>query len=103
MATRETKAQDEAHEENRPVRTFRARGCRVSVFENRTKDEAGRESVWFKASLRRVYREGEEFKTTTSLSVTDVPVALHLLSKAFEFMLEAEAARRAPEPRRETS
>lgn len=73
---------------NRPLRVFRARGVRCAVFENQTTIE-GRPVTFLKADLRRVYKDGEEFKTTHALSVNDVPVARLLLEQAFAFMLEA--------------
>src|SRR2546423_499930 len=75
---------------NRPVRVFRLRGVKVAVFENRAETE-GRGSLYHKVSIQRIYREGEEFKTTTSLGRDDLPVVRLLLERAWEFILEAEA------------
>ena len=76
----------------KPVVAFRLRGISVSVFANQaTRD--GRESTYHKVSLQRTYREGDEFKTTSSLSRDDLPVAKLLLERAWEFILEAEANR----------
>lgn len=74
----------------KPVQVFRARGVKVSVFENRTG-----ETVWFKTTLLRIYREteSEEWKTTTSLSRDDLPIAARLLQKAWDFILETESGR----------
>lgn len=77
---------------NRPLRVFRARGVSVAVFENQAVIE-GRQVMFLKAELRRVYRDGDEFKTTHALSVHDVPVARLLLEQAFAFMLEANQDR----------
>jgi hypothetical protein len=77
---------------NRPLRVFRARGVSVAVFENLAVIE-GRQVTFLKAELRRVYRDGDEFKTTHALSVHDVPVARLLLEQAFAFMLEANQER----------
>lgn len=73
-------------ESNKPIRTFRLRGVKVAVFENRTEQGA-----FYKTSLQRIYREGEEWKTTTSLGRDDLPVARLLLGWAWEFILEAES------------
>ena len=72
----------------KPVQVYRARGVKVSVFENHSGD-----NVFFKVALQRIYREGEEWKTTTSLSRDDLPIARHLLLRAWDFVLETEAAR----------
>lgn len=68
---------------NRPVKVFRLRGVKVSVFENRAQD-----SVFHKLTLQKIYREGEEWKTTTSLGRDDVPIARLLLQRAWEFILD---------------
>src|ERR1700694_3805568 len=74
-----------ATNDNKPVRTFRLRGVKVAVFENKTEQGA-----YYKASLQKIYREGEEWKTTTSLGRDDLPVARLLLERAWEFILETE-------------
>ena len=74
---------------SRPVRTFRLRGVKVAVFENKSEQGA-----FYKTSLQKIYREGEEWKTTTSLGRDDLPVARLLLQRAWEFILETEAAAR---------
>jgi hypothetical protein len=79
-------------EGNKPIRTFRLRGVKVAVFENQTE-----QGVYYKTSLQRIYREGKEWKTTTSLGRDDLPVARLLLGQAWEFILESEAASRANE------
>ena len=74
---------------NAPVFTQRRKGVNVSVFENQLQEG----KAFFKASLQRTYKEGEEFKTTNSLSRDDIPVAMLLLQKAYEFVLDSEAKR----------
>ena len=50
----------------------------------------GRDVVYFKTSLQKIYKDGEEWKTTTSLGRDDLPVARLLMQQAWEFILEAE-------------
>ena len=64
-------------------------GVKVAVFENKSEQGA-----FYKTSLQKIYREGEEWKTTTSLGRDDLPVARLLLQRAWEFILETEAAAR---------
>ncbi|MCP4679924.1 MAG: hypothetical protein GY854_31415 [Deltaproteobacteria bacterium] len=73
----------------KPVQVFRLRGLSASVFANRAKDK-DREVPYFKVSLQRTYRDGKDFKTTTSLSRDDLPIADLLLKRAWAFILEAE-------------
>jgi hypothetical protein len=75
---------------NKPVTSFRLRGVKVSVFANPTQTD-GRPSVFHKVAVQKIYRDGEQFKTTTSLGRDDVPVARLLLQRAWEFILVAEA------------
>lgn len=80
----------------KPVKVYRLRGVKASVFENHAN-----ENVFYKVSLQRIYREGEEFKTTTSFSRDDLPVAQLLLHRAWEFILDAESSRNEQEERHE--
>ncbi len=72
---------------NSPVFTQRRKGVSVSVFENQSQEG----KTYYKASLQRTYKEGDEFKTTSSLSRDDLPVATMLMQKAYEFILDAES------------
>ena len=71
---------------NKPIRVFRLRGVKAAIFENHAA-----ENVFYKVSLQKIYREGEEWRTTTSLGRDDLPVARLLLDRAWEFILETEA------------
>jgi hypothetical protein len=74
----------------KPAQVYRLRGISVSIFRNEAKQE-GRSVPYYKVSLQRTYKSGDEFKTTTVLSRDDLPVAELLLKKAWQFILEAEA------------
>ena len=76
----------------KPVKSFRLRGISASVFENtaKTKD---REVTFHKVSLQRTYRDGDEWKNTTSFGRDDLPIARLLLEQAWQFILETEASR----------
>ena len=80
-------------EKTKPVKSFRLRGVSVAVFENHTQTE-GRDVTFHKVSVQKTYKEGEDFKTTTSLGRDDLPVVRMLLGRAWEFILEKEAAAR---------
>ncbi len=71
---------------NKPIKVFRLKGVKVSVFENKSQ-----ESVFHKLTLQKIYKEGDEWKTTNSLGRDDVPVARLLLQQAWQFVLETEA------------
>ena len=75
---------------NKPINVFRRRGVKVSVFENFA-NNGEQDIVFHKVSLQRIYRDGEEWKTTTSLGCNDIPVARMLLQRAWEFVLDTQA------------
>ena len=81
---------------NKPVKVFRLRGVKASVFENHLE---GQSAVFHKVSLQRIYRDGEEWKTTQSLGRDDIPIARLLLQRAWEFILELSANREDHEAR----
>ena len=56
----------------KPVKVFRSRGVSASVFANQAKSD-GRDITFHKVSLQRTYKDGDEWKTTTSFSRDDLP------------------------------
>ncbi len=46
-------------------------------------------------TLQRAYKDGEEFKHSSSFLRDDVPVVRHLLDQAWQHILELEASRKA--------
>jgi hypothetical protein len=81
-----------AQTSTKPVKVFRLRGVSASVFANDAKTERG--TVTFhKVSLQRAYKNGDEWKQTTSFGRDDLPVAKLLLEQAWQFILETEASR----------
>ncbi len=73
----------------KPMQVFRLRSLSASVFANRAKDK-DREVPYFKVSLQKTYRDGEEFRTTSSLNRDDLPVAGLLLKRAWALILDTE-------------
>lgn len=86
---------------NRPVKVFRLRGVKVSVFENHAAG-SGQPTAFYKTAVQRIYKDGEEWKTTTSLGRDDLPVVRLLLQRAWEFILETEAGGTREEPEQPT-
>lgn len=72
---------------NKPLQVFRHRGISASVFENESKNG----STFHSVTLQRTYKDGDEFKHTSSFSRDEIPVARHLLQQAWEFILDAES------------
>lgn len=80
-----------AQASQKPVKVFRSRGVSASIFANHAKSD-GRDITYHKVSLQRTYKDGDEWKTTTSFGRDDLPVARLLLDRAWEFILDAEAS-----------
>jgi hypothetical protein len=72
----------------KPVKVFRLLGVSASVFAN--KANTGRDAPFYKVSLQRTYKDGDEFRTTSSFSRDDLPIVDLLIRKAWEFVLESE-------------
>jgi hypothetical protein len=84
----------------KPVKVFRFLGVSASVFANKSAQR--RDVPFYKVSLQRTYKDGDEFKTTSSLSRDDLPIADLLIRKSWEFILESEMeARKAASDDRE--
>ncbi len=75
---------------NKPVSVFRLRGISASVFAN-SAQSGDRDITFHKVTLQRTYKDGDEYKTTTSLSRDDLPIAKLLLNRAWQFVLDLEA------------
>jgi hypothetical protein len=72
----------------KPAQQYRLRGLAVSVFANKAKD---RNVPFYKVSMQKTYKDGKDFRTTTSLGRDDLPVVDLLLRKAWVWILEREA------------
>jgi hypothetical protein len=81
-----------AQSSTKPLKVFRLRGISASVFENHSKNTE-RATTFHKVSLQRTYKDGDEFKTTTSFGRDELPVCMHLMQQAWAFILDAESKR----------
>ena len=75
---------------NKPWKVLRSSGVSASIFENSVKTKDG-EVTYFKVSLTRTYREGNEWKSTASLSRDDLPIAALLLQHAWSAIVNSDA------------
>lgn len=91
MAVSQAKESDPASSQ-KPVKVIRLRGVSASVFANHGKSE-GRDITFHKVSLQRSYKDGDEWKQTTSFGRDDLPVVSLVMKRAWEFILDTEASR----------
>lgn len=74
----------------KPVRVFRLRGITASVFANQAETKNG-DITFYKVSIQRTYKDGNDFKTTTSFGRDDLPLVRLLSDRAWQFILDTEA------------
>ena len=94
MTTVNAKAEVAAAESStKPVKVFRDGRLSVSVFRNHA-TVRDQERVFHNAYLQRSYKDGDAFKTTSSLGKDDLPAAQLLLAQAWAWIVQEEATLR---------
>ncbi|MEK6961101.1 MAG: hypothetical protein AABX47_08065 [Nanoarchaeota archaeon] len=69
----------------RPEQKFKAGGVEATVWKNKSQKDGG-ESEYFSVGFTRSYKDkGGSWKTTNSLAVHDIPKAIAVLGKAYEW------------------
>jgi hypothetical protein len=72
---------------SKPLEVFRHRNLSASVFENQSKNGGS----FLTVSLQRSYKDADdEYQHSSSFTRDEIPVARHLLAKAWDFILEQE-------------
>jgi len=72
----------------KPVHVLRRRGVKVSIFENQSGN-----ATFHKTTAQKVYRDDTgAWKTTSSFGRDDLPIVVRLLERAWEWILDREAA-----------
>jgi hypothetical protein len=75
-------------EEDKPIAKFQAGAVSCAVWQNRVNID-GRTTIILKAAVSRRYQDRDGiWQTSQSFSRNEVPMAIHVLQKAFEVMLE---------------
>ena len=78
-------------EEMKPVAKFRAGQVTCAIWENQV-TVGNQQQTILKASVNRRYRDKSGvWKSSQSFSRNEIPLAVHVLQKAFEAMLEKPA------------
>lgn len=75
-----------------PEKTFRIGLCSASVFVNTVpKKDGGEERTYRSVSLQRRYRDGDNWKTSTSFALADLPAAIAVMQMAMNHVASQEA------------
>jgi hypothetical protein len=73
-----------------PIAKFRAGQVSAALWENEIQT-GGRTAVILKATIQRRYRAADgNWKSSTSFSRNEIPLAIHCLQKAFEKIIELQ-------------
>ena len=81
----------------KPERRFRCGSCEAAVFENE-RDVNGKKVRFKKVSFQKRYKDPEgAWKSTHSLDTNDIPKAVLVLSKAYEYLVLDGASEEAEE------
>lgn len=80
-------AQEKIQEKKIPEKKFRAGAITAAVWNNVVQTKEGSERSFKTISFERNYKDGEgTWKTTHSLRASDLPRAVLVLNKAFEYV-----------------
>ena len=78
---------------NQPVAKFKHGSVEAAIFENEIKKD-GKTFTVCKVVFQRSYLDkNDNWQTTSSLDLNDVPKAMLVLSKAYEFMTRSDTAK----------
>ena len=74
----------------KPEKVFRIGSVSASVFVNEIKSDNGKREIR-NVNLQRRYRDGDEWKTSSSFGLGDMPQAVAVLEIAMKHVAEQEA------------
>jgi len=70
----------------KPEKKFQSGGIEASIFENEIQQN-GKTLKIKKIAFQKRYKSAQGWKTTYSLDINDIPKAVLVLSKAYEFLV----------------
>ena len=68
----------------KPVKKIQLGSIRATIWENTNAKGAS----WFNVNVKRSYKDGDEFKDSTSFGVNDLPVASKAMDLALMWILD---------------
>ncbi len=83
----------EQMKQNLPLKKFKVGGISATVWENHSKNDQGQIITYKTVGFERSYKDDKgDWQTTNALRSTDLPKAILVLNKAYEFLaFEANA------------
>lgn len=73
-------------QKQKPAHEIRLGSIRVTIWANQANDER----TWFNTSVARRYKDGDQWKDTTSLRRDDLPLAAKALDMAHDWIWKQE-------------
>lgn len=77
---------EEKKTNKQPMTTFRAGGVKATVWENEIKTKDGKTIDVYSVNIDRSYKDGDEWKTTSSFKLNDLPKVQLVAAKAYEYL-----------------
>ncbi len=75
-------------EGNKPEKKFTTGLIEATVWKNNITNKEGQERQFRSISFTKNYKDpNDEWKTTSNLNITDIPKAMVVLSKAYEYLI----------------
>ena len=76
----------------KPIQKFKAGGVQAAIWNNEAEKD-GEKTEFQSVTLQRIYKDkAGEWKTAASFKATDLPKAMVVLGKAYEFLTLKEEA-----------
>ncbi|MFC1728412.1 hypothetical protein ACFLZ7_03040 [Nanoarchaeota archaeon] len=77
--------------ENKPEKKFRAGTISATIWKNEGQNKDGQKTTYATISVERSYKDKEDnWKSTNSMRINDLPRAALALTKAYEFLVLKE-------------
>lgn len=75
----------------KPVAKFKAGQVSAAIWKNEIQVKNGKQVTVLKATVQRRYRDKDgQWKSSGSFSRNEIPLAIYVLEKAFEHMIEGQ-------------
>ena len=81
----------------KPEKTIRFGAISAAIFVNEIDTDSGSKIIR-NVKLQRRYRSGDEWKTSTSFSLVDLPTAIAVLKRALGYVANLESGTASVEP-----
>ncbi len=75
-----------ADKDNQPEKKFRAGGVVATIWKNKQKNKEGKEFEVYSINVDRTYKDGDEFKQTSSMKVNDLPKLALVANEAYAYL-----------------